>query len=277
MTGALAELFAGGEATAITAFCVFARVAAALFLAPGFGERAMPMRMRLAAALLITLALAPVVEGFLAHRPESTVGFVHAILGEAASGLVIGLAFRLLVLTLQVAGTVAAQNVSISHVFGTGVAQSAEPTFATFLAMGGIALLFAGGYHVDLVAAFVRLYEPLPFAALPSAPDLAEWGAARVGETFALGVSLALPFVAVGFAYNLALAALSRAMPQLLVALVGVPLLVGLALFDRHDPVPNPLGQQLRRPLSRGPVLDRANQDHRLSRHEVPIAELHGR
>lgn len=230
MTPALAEMLAGGEAIAVTALCVFTRVAAVFFLAPGLGERAMPVRLRLVAALLVTFALMPLVESFVEARPRTPAALGHAILAEAASGLVIGLAFRLLVLALQVAGTIAAQNVSISHVFGTGVALSAEPTFASFLALGGIALLMASGFHVDLVAAFVTLYEPLPFATLPQAPELAEWGAARVGETFALGLSLALPFVAVGFAYNLALAALSRAMPQLLVALVGVPLLVALGM-----------------------------------------------
>ncbi|MEL7346721.1 MAG: flagellar biosynthetic protein FliR, partial [Pseudomonadota bacterium] len=44
------------------------------------------------------------------------------------------------------------------------------------------------------------------------------------------GVGLAMPFVIVGFAYNVVLGALSRAMPQLLLTLVGVPLLVGLGL-----------------------------------------------
>ena len=52
-------------------------------------------------------------------------------------------------------------------------------------------------------------------------------------------------FVAIGFAYNLALGALNRAMPQLLVALVGVPFIVWIgmvvlyhimpALYDRWD------------------------------------------
>ena len=66
---------------------------------------------------------------------------------------------------------------------------------------------------------------------MPGAGELAEWSTARVAEVFALGVSLALPFIAIGFAYNLALGALSRAMPQLLVALIGVPMLIGLGLI----------------------------------------------
>jgi len=74
------------------------------------------------------------------------------------------------------------------------------------------------------------LYRVLPFGVMPVAGDLASWTVARMAEVFSLGLSLALPFVAIGFAYNLALGAFSRAMPQLLVALVGVPLLIGLGL-----------------------------------------------
>ena len=65
---------------------------------------------------------------------------------------------------------------------------------------------------------------------MPVAGEGAAWSVARTAEAFGLGLSLALPFIAVSFAYNLALGALSRAMPQLLVALVGAPLLIGLGL-----------------------------------------------
>ena len=59
---------------------------------------------------------------------------------------------------------------------------------------------------------------------------MTRWATTRMAETFAIGVTLAAPFVAIGFAYNLALGALNRAMPQLLVALVGVPALVWVGI-----------------------------------------------
>ena len=86
------------------------------------------------------------------------------------------------------------------------------------------------GLHVHLVAALAGLYRVLPFGLMPAAGEGAAWSVARAAEAFGLGLSLALPFIAVSFAYNLALGALSRAMPQLLVALVGAPLLIGLGL-----------------------------------------------
>ena len=139
---------------------------------------------------------------------------------------------------LEIAGTVAAQNLSIAQMFGAGVAPEPEPTIATLLAMGGIVLALAAGLHVHLVAALAGLYQTLPFGQMPGAGDLAEWSTTRVSETFALGLSLALPFIAIAFAYNLALGALSRAMPQLLVSLIGAPLLIGLGLIVLYLSMP---------------------------------------
>ena len=68
-----------------------------------------------------------------------------------------------------------------------------------------------------------RSYEILPMGLPVPAADVAAWGTARVAQAFALGFSLAAPFVIAAFAYNLALGAINRAMPQLMVAFIGAP------------------------------------------------------
>lgn len=235
---ALSEIFAATEAMVITALGVFARIGAAAFLVPGIGERAVPVRVRLGAALAIALILAPMIRPLVAETPAGIAELAGLIAAEAASGLVIGLAFRLLIIALQTAGAVAAQHMSLSHMFGTGVAPEPEPTIATLLGLGGIVLALAAGLHVALIAALAQLYDVLPFGRAPKATDLAEWATENMAGTFAMGVALAFPFVAISFLYNLALGALSRAMPQLLVALVGVPLLVGLGLVTLYLSLP---------------------------------------
>ena len=219
---------AGGHV--LVALGVFTRIGAAAMLLPGLGERAISVRTRLAAALAIAVLLSPVIAAHAGAAPTTPAGLALMLGAEAAAGLVIGLAFRFLVFALQTAGMVAAQHLSVAQMFGAGVAPDPEPTIATLLAMGGIALALAAGLHVEAVATLARLYDVLPFGRFPDAGDLARWTVAEFARTFALGVTLAAPFVAIGFAYNLALGALNRAMPQLLVALVGVPALVWVGL-----------------------------------------------
>ncbi|MDT8344396.1 MAG: flagellar biosynthetic protein FliR [Thermohalobaculum sp.] len=225
----LAAIVATAQGLVLLHAGVFARVAAALAILPGIGERAVPMRVKLGLALGVTFLLAPMVREVAGSPPATPLALVAVIGAEAAAGLVIGFAFRVMVIALQIAGTVAAQNVGIAQLFG-GVAAESEPSIATLLMLGGIVLAMAAGLHVAVVAALADLYDVLPFGRPPSAAELADWGVGRVASAFSLAISLALPFVAVGFAYNLALGALSRAMPQLLVALVGAPLLVALGL-----------------------------------------------
>jgi flagellar biosynthetic protein FliR len=234
----LEPLFEMAGILAFVAAGVFTRIGAALFLVPGLGERAVPVRVRLGAALALTVLLAPIIAPMVERTPDTAAALGWLILAEAVAGLVIGLAFRLLIVTLQIAGSVAAQNLSISQMFGAGVAPEPEPTIATLLSMGGIVLALVAGLHVHLVAALAGLYRTFPFGVMPGGGELAEWSTTRVAESFALGVSLALPLIAIGFAYNLALGALSRAMPQLLVALIGVPMLIGLGLIVLYLALP---------------------------------------
>ncbi|MEO1775311.1 MAG: flagellar biosynthetic protein FliR [Pseudomonadota bacterium] len=234
----LAAWLAVAPALVIAAAGVFIRVGAMMALLPGLGETAVPMRVRLGLTVAITAltlpAVAPAVVPPLTaaldrgeHLALTMAGLVTA---EAAAGLLIGLAFRMTIFALQIAGTVASQNISLSHLFGNPATPEPEPSMASLLALGGTAIALIAGLHIEVVAAIVRLYGILPFAGWPPPGEAAAWTTARVGETFALGVGLAMPFVIVGFAYNVVLGALSRAMPQLLLTLVGVPLLVGLGL-----------------------------------------------
>ena len=84
-----------------------------------------------------------------------------------------------------------------------------------------------------------RSYEILPMGLPVPAADVAAWGTARVAQAFALGFSLAAPFVIAAFAYNLALGAINRAMPQLMVAFIGAPAITagGLLILMLAAPV----------------------------------------
>ena len=70
---------------------------------------------------------------------------------------------------------------------------------------------------------------PAGMALIPG--DAAAWASDRAGHVFSLALSLAAPFAAASFVYNLALGAINRAMPQLMVAFVGAPAITAGALL----------------------------------------------
>jgi len=237
MTDTLVALIQSSAPYAVAAFMIFFRVGGAMLLLPGFGEQAIPMRIRLVLAIFLTAALFPLV----APRPEFQalgIGFA-AILAETASGFAIGFFFRLFVVTLQYAGSIAAQSTSLSQIFGGGATPDPMPAFGNLFVFGGLALAMMSGLHVKLVLMLRDTYDVLPLGGLPSPSDMAGWSVAAVSHAFAAGFALAAPFVLASIIYNIALGVINRAMPQLMVAFIGAPAITlgGLALLAVATPL----------------------------------------
>ena len=150
---------------------------------------------------------------------------------EAGIGFLIGISLRLLVMALQLAGSIAAQSTSITQVAGVGVTPDPMPAIGNILMMAGLTLALITGLHIKASLAIASTYELLPLGTIPVAGDIAEWGIARVANVFTFAFTLAAPFVIASFAYNLALGAINRAMPSLMVAFVGAPLITAGALL----------------------------------------------
>lgn len=219
-----------GQGWVWQAFIIFLRVAAVLSLAPGFGERSFPMRMKLAAAFCVTVVLVPLVPQPIAV-PE-TAGMVFRFIGtETLNGLLMGIGLRLFILALQTAGSIAAQSTSLSQILGA----TAEPMPAMghLLMIGGIAFAMTEGFHVQLLSYLLSSYELLPAGYMPASTIVTEWGLQQVAQAFVLAFQLAGPFVIVSLLYNLMLGAINRGMPQLMVAFVGAPAITigGLVLL----------------------------------------------
>ncbi len=217
---------------------IFLRVSAAMALLPAFGEQVTPMRIKLIIAISFSTILAPIIWEDVA-KIYAEVGWLGMLMTEIVAGLSIGFLFRFFVIILQLAGTVAAQSTSLSQIFGGGLGAEPQPAISTLFVVAGLCLATLFGLHIQIIEAFVLSYQIFePGKYIPSI-DLSQWGILQVSSAFALGVSLAGPFILASFLYNLALGAISKAMPQLMVAFVGAPAisLGGLAILFITAPV----------------------------------------
>ncbi|MEM9370918.1 MAG: flagellar biosynthetic protein FliR [Pseudomonadota bacterium] len=214
---------------------VFTRIGAMAALLPGFGEQTLPTRIRLGAAVAFALIVWPLVRddavGAWSGSSIDSVSLTAVILAEAAAGLLIGLSIRLLVMALQLAGSIAAQATAVAQIFGAGVTPDPMPAIGNFLTVAGITLALVMGLHVKVTVVLMDSYSVIPFGGFSRPDDIAMWGVSRASAAFALAFSIAAPFVVASLLYNLALGAINRAMPQLMVALVGAPAITGLMLF----------------------------------------------
>jgi len=221
---------------AVAAFGIFLRVGAMIALVPAFGETVIPLRVRLGVTLAFTLIVAS------ALPPVTAPLSLPAIGAEVAVGLVLGIGLRLFVIALQVAGTIAAQSTSLAQFFG-GAGVDPQPAMSQILVMAGLALAVMSGLHVRLAELLILSYDLVPAGRMPDAGLLADWGVGQVARAFALAFSLSMPFVILSVLYFVAFGAINKAMPQLMVALVGAPAITfaGLALLLVCTPLLLPL------------------------------------
>ncbi|WP_366942510.1 flagellar biosynthetic protein FliR [uncultured Tateyamaria sp.] len=217
-------------------FVVFLRVGAAVVLLPGFGEQSVPARIKLVVVLAFTFIVAPAIP----QTPPtfSTDGLAVLVATETLSGLLVGLGIRLFVLALQTAGAIAAQSTSLSQIMG-GAAIEPLPAMGYVLTVGAVALALMAGLHVKAAQLLIHSYVLLPMGLFLSGSDVADWGLSQIAHAFELAFLLAAPFVLMSVLYNLALGVINKAMPQLMVAFVGAPLITlgGLFLLFLAAPV----------------------------------------
>lgn len=236
MNAAIAELLPLVQQTLWHGFIVFVRVGAIVSLLPAFGEQSVPMRIKLTIVMAFVMITAPLIQPAEAYQNiDQTIWFT---LTETLIGLALGLGIRLFVMALQTAGSIAAQSTSLSQLLG-GSAVDPLPAMGYILIVAGLALAVMTGLHVKAAALIVLSYDLMPMGRFPNAEDLSQWGLSQISRAFALAFTLAAPFVLLSVIYNLTLGAINKAMPQLMVAFVGAPLITagGLLLLLLASPL----------------------------------------
>jgi flagellar biosynthetic protein FliR len=214
---------------------VFARVGAMVMLLPGLGETNIPVRIKLAIALLLTLIILPL------HRTDYHVSLdaLSALLVlmvyEILIGIVLGATARVTLSALQVAGAVVAQQL------GLGFATSVDPTtqgqqgvlIGNFLTLLGVTMLFATDSHHLVIAALNDSYSIFSPGELVRSGDVAALATRAFAAAFKIGMQLSAPFLVFGLVFNIGLGVLARLMPQMQVYFVGVPLSImsGFLIF----------------------------------------------
>src|SRR5665213_1123650 len=214
---------------------VFARIGAMVMLLPGLGETNIPVRIKLAIAVLLTLIILPLHR--LAYHVDLQVSMMPLLvlmLHEIVIGVVLGATARVTLAALQVAGSVIAQQM------GLGFVTSVDPTqgqqgllIGNFLTLLGITLLFATDSHHLVIAALNDSYAIFAPGDMVPSGDVAALATRAFSAAFRIGMQLSAPFLVFGLVFNIGLGVLARLMPQMQVYFVGVPLsiLSGFLIF----------------------------------------------
>src|SRR3954468_11629075 len=139
---------------------VFARIGAMVMLLPGFGETNIPVRIKLAIALLLTLIILPLHRAAYTIDMRSMMPLLVLMVHEIVIGIVLRAAARVTLSALQVAGSVIAQQLGLGFVTSVDPTQGQQGVLiGNFLTILGLTLLFATDTHYLVIAALSDSYK----------------------------------------------------------------------------------------------------------------------
>jgi flagellar biosynthetic protein FliR len=200
---------------------VFARVAAVLVVLPPFSAKAVPRRLRVLIAVMVTVLLLPVLPA--APAPDGLPALAMAVVRESAVGLLAGGTVRASLSSVQMAAEIASsQGLGFATMFDPFLATN-ESSLATLASTLAMALFVSAGLHGRCLEAIATSFFVCPpGAAIPGGPGLIQ----AVVAAFSLGLQLSGPVLAMMLLVNGAVAMLSRLAPRM-----NTFLSVGIALF----------------------------------------------
>ncbi|MEO8466688.1 MAG: flagellar biosynthetic protein FliR [Gammaproteobacteria bacterium] len=209
----------------------FFRIAGVMMVAPIFGARLVPKRVRLALAVMTTVVVSPMLPPTQPFELSLATGLVVA--QEILIGAAIGFCLQMIFDALIVAG----QTIAMS--MGLGMATMVDPQRGVtvpvvsqfFVVLGTLIFLSLGG-HLATLRLLSDSFSALPVGHFLSRNGLfmlANWG----GQLFAGALRIALPAATALLIANIAFGIMSRAAPTLNLFSVGLPagLLVGFVLL----------------------------------------------
>ena len=208
---------------------IFSRLGAMIMLMPAIGEIAVPTRVRLILALILSAVMMPLVADTYSAIPLTVPGLALAVVYEVLIGIFIGMSAQIVMSALHVAGNIIAMQT------GLAFAQNVDPTqgtqsaiIASFLSMLAVTLIFATDLHHLLVAAMRDSYVLFKPGEILPVGDFLQMAVKAVSGAFVLGVQLSAPFVVFGLVFYIGLGLLSKLMPQIQIFFIAMPANIGL-------------------------------------------------
>jgi flagellar biosynthesis protein FliR len=207
------------------------RVGSALALFPAPGLREMPQTARAGLVIATTLCLFPIWPSV--HFDQLSSGqFLMAVLGEATSGLILGLAILLLHESFQVAAQMISMQAGFSFASTVDPSSQADSNVLLVLTQFATGLLFfALGIHLHLLRFFAYSYSVFATGRTPG-PDVSVGTVISLGGTMLItGLRTGLPVVTLLLLIEIALGVLGRLQAQMQLISLAFPVKTALSFL----------------------------------------------
>ncbi|MFK7768910.1 MAG: flagellar biosynthetic protein FliR [Mariniblastus sp.] len=192
----------------------FARVAALVLTAPVLGSRAVPLKMRIGLAVLLTIATLPLIDGQTVSTQPNQI--ISALFSEVIIGAILGLGVMIMFSAAQAAGTVISQmaGIQIADSLDPQTGQLSSPVGQLFGMLSLAAFALIGGPEL-VIAALLDTFIHLPLGTSLETSRVLTLITELLQQSFILTLRGVAPAVAALMISTLVIGLISRTYPQM--------------------------------------------------------------
>jgi len=211
---------------------VLTRISAFFLILPVFGWQAIPVRIKVAATILLSVFFGAVNPLAVDVTTISTVKAVLLLASEATYGLALGLIVTLLFTVVKLSGQIIERQMGMmmANVLDPMTGETARPLGSLLEMIFILLFLGANGHHLFLLI-ISKSYAAFPAGTVPTTAILAK-GVIMAGSAMLIaGLRLAAPMLAAFLVLMVALALLARLVPEMNILFISMPVRMGLGLI----------------------------------------------
>jgi flagellar biosynthetic protein FliR len=212
-------------------FLVLARMSGLFIASPIFGRRNIPAHFKIGFAFFLSLIVVTTYR-FSYSVPSNLLEYIFVVIKEFIVGFLIGYISYMIFSAILLAGQI------IDNAIGFGMANVIDPMseiqvplLGNFLYLYMLVVFFGTDAHHLLIRAVVYSYKLVPIGYESVKREAALSFLKFFSELFLIGVEISLPILMSMLIVDIILAVLSRAVPQMNVFMVGLPIKIAIGFL----------------------------------------------
>ncbi|MFZ5981431.1 MAG: flagellar biosynthetic protein FliR [Candidatus Zixiibacteriota bacterium] len=221
-------------------FLILIRISGLFIIAPVFSNQALPKMAKVAATLMFSLLLVTVFKDTVITPAISMIELVGMCFREMLVGVLIGLVFNLIFISVQGAGSLA------GYQMGMYIASALDPMtqgessqIGTFWALLATLVFLAIDGHYLIIQALVTSFQAIPPGMVTMNGTVGDLIIKYSAYIFVIALKIVSPVMVTLFLVDISLGTVAKMMPTMNVFFVGMPvkIVAGLAVMAMSMPI----------------------------------------
>ena len=226
------DIFNYNPADVLSLLLTIMRVSIVMFMLPIFSTNNIPVQVKAAASLVLSLGVWPHLSLSAAAMPAHPFDVGLMVLGEAVMGLVLGMAVNFLFMGIQSGGELLGYQMGFTMInFADPLSGNQTGASAFFLWMVAALVFLTLDGHLHMIKGFATSFALVPPGGLFLGRVVLDQVLYLAAQMFVLALQIAAPVMVALFLVEVTLGLMARTSPQIHIMEFGFPLKIGVGFF----------------------------------------------